>query len=141
MSQKPVPYPWPHPTPITCPGESLRVALATDARDWSLDRRDAWLWGIINGWPDCDAMREVAKRHGWDHVTVERLRTLHRKFNAAFPQPWRKGRSRLTLQEALQEAEALSWESADSLHVIKPRKVKDLLEKIYSQWEPDGQYG
>ena len=44
-------------------------------------------------------------------------------------------KDRMTLQEALQEAEALSWKSADSLHVIKLRKVKELLEKVFSQWE------
>lgn len=96
-SGKKTQYPWPWPLEITCPGESLRATLATDARDWSVDRRDAWIWGIVNGWDrepgdpeEEDAMGEVAARHGWTPETVERLRLLHRAFDEAFSQPWKE---------------------------------------------------
>jgi hypothetical protein len=71
--------------------------MATDSRDWSLDKRDAWLWGIVLGWTnepgepvDEDPMADVARKHGWSSETVTRLRDLHQKFDEAFPQPWRK---------------------------------------------------
>lgn len=60
--------------------------VATDSRDWSLGRNDAWLYGLLCGW-DCEddhehddvcggdgAMREVAARHGWSTEDVARLR-------------------------------------------------------------------
>ena len=39
------------------PFESLANTMACDPRDWSLNGRDAWMWGII---------------HGWDHKTTNR---------------------------------------------------------------------
>lgn len=62
---------------------SLGRCMAFDPRDWALDRRDAWLWGVIVGWdPDEEgetdgAMTEVAAKHGWTDEDVARLRTLH----------------------------------------------------------------
>jgi hypothetical protein len=62
---------------------SLGRCMAFDPRDWALDRRDAWLWGVIVGWdPDepgetDGAMAEVAAKHGWTDEHVARLRTLH----------------------------------------------------------------
>lgn len=85
--------------PPKCPGEALRNTLAFDPRDWSLNKRDAWLYGIILGWseepetgdPDnvggtlCTAMEEVATMHGWTDEDVARLRRLHEAFDQAFP--------------------------------------------------------
>lgn len=79
--------------------------VATDPRDWSLDRRDAWIFGLMCGW-DCEerhdvhdedcggdgAMREVAERHGWGVHDVERLR----RYRAAIRE----------VQEAASRAEA-----------------------------------
>lgn len=62
-----------------CPLVSLEASLNFDARDWSLNKRDAWIYGIIAGWDD--ALDSVAKDHGWNEETVERLKELHFKFN------------------------------------------------------------
>lgn len=67
---------------------SLVNTLAFDPRDWSINRRDAWLWGIICGWdsddPNEDPMSEVAARHGWNDETVAQLRLLHEQFEKDF---------------------------------------------------------
>jgi hypothetical protein len=62
-------------------GESLQSianVMTTDPRDWSIDRRDAWLYGIVVGWGD--ALPEVANRHNWDEKTIERLQRLHSEY-------------------------------------------------------------
>lgn len=63
---------------------SLESVVAFDPRDWSLDKRDAWIYGIVFGWEseelDEDPMGDVAKRHGWDDAAVQRLRELHEAF-------------------------------------------------------------
>jgi len=53
--------------------DSAHTTMCADARDWSTDRRDAWLYGLVVGW-DGPAMREVSKRHRLD---AERLSRLH----------------------------------------------------------------
>lgn len=71
------------------PFDSLESAIAFDVRDWSLDRRDAWIYAIVVGWesddPDDDfnAMESVAAKHGWDEETVARLRRLRSRFQMA----------------------------------------------------------
>jgi hypothetical protein len=55
--------------------DSMATAMAASPRDWSLAKDTAWLYGIVCGW-DEPALKEVAKRHGWDRVTVARLRDL-----------------------------------------------------------------
>jgi hypothetical protein len=62
--------------------ESAHNTMAFDARDWALDKRDAWLYGLITGWddeeePEEDAMGEVARKHRWSDYDVARLRRLH----------------------------------------------------------------
>ena len=60
--------------------------MATDSRDWSANRHDAWLYGLFCGW-DCEephehddtcggleAMDEVATHWGWTPDDVARLR-------------------------------------------------------------------
>lgn len=51
-------------------------AMDFDSRDWSLDRTDALLYGLMCGWGagDESAWEEVAVRHGWHRETVENLR-------------------------------------------------------------------
>lgn len=58
--------------------ESLRIVIATHVRDWSADKRDAWIYGIVVGWKD--AIHEVAKKHGWSPLDIHRLSHLHRDF-------------------------------------------------------------
>ena len=88
-------YPWPHPKPITDAGESLRVAMVTDSRDWSIDKRDAWLYGIIVGWKSEegkeegeDPLAELALKHNWTPETIDRLKMLHEQFQEKFPEYW-----------------------------------------------------
>ncbi len=57
------------------PWESLENIVAKDARDWSLNRCDAWIYGIVCGWGD--ALDEVAERHGWSQDARRRLTRLH----------------------------------------------------------------
>lgn len=48
----------------------IRV-IVSDARDWSTNRTDAWIYGAIVGWGD--ALAEVAERNGWTEETTRRL--------------------------------------------------------------------
>lgn len=61
------------------PFGSAAACMTSSPRDWSLDHRDAWLYGIIVGW-DEDALLAVAKHHGWTDPDVERLRGLRATF-------------------------------------------------------------
>ena len=54
---------------------SVNVCILLHPRDWSLNPRDAWLWGIVVGWKDA-AMQEVSEKHGWPEETVDRLKRL-----------------------------------------------------------------
>lgn len=61
-------------------------AVAFSPRDWGVDHRDAWIYGILLGW-SCEedhdhddvcggdtALTEMAERHRWDAATVAKLR-------------------------------------------------------------------
>ncbi len=61
------------------PLESLHVIMATDARDWSLGRRDAWMYGVVCGWPR-SSLKKLAARHKWEPEEVERLARLHKAY-------------------------------------------------------------
>ena len=58
--------------------DSLRKAITTSARDYSTDKRDAWIYGIVIGWGD--AIWDVAKLHKWPASEVIRLKSLHSEF-------------------------------------------------------------
>jgi len=62
--------------------------MATDPRDWSLAKRDAWVFGIVLGWTD-DALKDLAQQHDWPERDVKRLKRLHDRFNRAFPEATR----------------------------------------------------
>lgn len=69
---------------------SLGNTLSGDARDFAVDHRDAWVYGVVLGWecedhaptdhcdtcgtPDRDPLADLAERHGWDANTVARLK-------------------------------------------------------------------
>lgn len=55
--------------------ESIKITMATDPRDWSLNASDAWLWGVVLGWGP--AVAHVAALHGWTAADVARLNALH----------------------------------------------------------------
>lgn len=60
------------------PFRSIEASIAFSSRGWSLDKRDAWVYGIVLGWGD--ALEEVAERHGWDADTTARLRRLRVRY-------------------------------------------------------------
>ena len=57
--------------------DSVRAAICLSSRDWSTDSKDAWIYGIVVGWEDA-ALEEVAKRHNFGYLEVERLRKLNK---------------------------------------------------------------
>ena len=61
-----------------CPFESIEQAMAFAVKDWSLDRRDAWIYGIVHGWDDYE---ELCEKHGWSKEAKERLIRLHNSWN------------------------------------------------------------
>lgn len=58
---------------------SLKNICAFSPRDWSLDREDAWIYGIVSGWGE--SLTEVAQQHKWSDETTARLKRLHEQFN------------------------------------------------------------
>ncbi|MEU0937667.1 hypothetical protein [Embleya sp. NPDC005971] len=80
--------------------ESVGSTMASDSRDWGVDRRDAWLWGILLGW-DCDdvhahdetcinALDEVAAKARFSPelvATIRRHRAAVRAVTALDAQP------------------------------------------------------
>ena len=76
------------PAPLDLPGlyaalESARAVMALSATDWSRRPKDAWLYGILLGWDgdpaqpdDPGAWQQLAGQHGWDPVTLAKLRRL-----------------------------------------------------------------
>jgi hypothetical protein len=70
-----------------CPGCSLSVVVTFDARDWSLVRADAWLYGIICGWDD-GSLAELEQKRLWGVDDTRVLKRLRAEFVAAFPCQW-----------------------------------------------------
>jgi len=75
----------------TKPLESLERALAFDSRDWSQNKRDAWIYGIICGWEnedslpgekEDDAVDEICEKHGFDKVRLKELRKNYLKIKS-----------------------------------------------------------
>ncbi|WP_055693238.1 hypothetical protein [Streptomyces prasinopilosus] len=52
----------------------MRVAVG-ETRDWTADRHDAYLWGVLIGWDD-DALEEIAAKHGWNEHRVKYVREM-----------------------------------------------------------------
>lgn len=55
--------------------ESVGASMSFHPRDWSRDHRDAWVYGIVNGWSQ-EALQELAQAHKWKPETVQRLQRL-----------------------------------------------------------------
>jgi hypothetical protein len=55
---------------------AYRIVTA-DPRDWTANRHDAFLYGLLRGWDDPASEAAVADKHGWDDQFLERLRRLH----------------------------------------------------------------
>ena len=58
--------------------ESIQRTIAFDVRDWSEDRRSAWIYGIVFGWDD--AIEEVKTKFRWTDEDVERLNGYHNEW-------------------------------------------------------------
>lgn len=63
--------------------ESLQMTVACDSRDWSSDKRDAWIYGIVLGWCEA-AMVEIALKFNWSKEDVERLNKLYKEFDERY---------------------------------------------------------
>ena len=70
------------------PLKSLERTIATDSRDWSQSRGDAWIYGIVLGWEneeplegegEDDALDEICKKHGFDKDHLKQLRRNYKK--------------------------------------------------------------
>lgn len=61
------------------PFSSLHTAIVTDVRDWSLIKRDAWLYGVVVGWSN-NSLEQLAVKHNWSKYDVTRLQFLHSRF-------------------------------------------------------------
>lgn len=61
--------------------DSLKACLLYSSRDWDMNKRDAWLYGVIVGWED-SKLGELAKKFGWREEDVTRLKGFHGDFNA-----------------------------------------------------------
>ena len=65
----------------SCPDwrESIRCAMAFSSRDWSVNHRDAWIYGIVVGY-DRSSMNESKRLHRWTDDTVARLMELRKQY-------------------------------------------------------------
>ena len=61
--------------------EGIECAIAFDVRDWSADRRSAWIYAIVFGWED--SWDEVAKEYGWDDEDRKRAKKMHEQWERA----------------------------------------------------------
>jgi len=64
---------------LLCPFDDLESVLALSPKDWSIDKNDAWIYGIVLGWDD-DSLKELKNTFRWDADTVDRLKALHEAF-------------------------------------------------------------
>ena len=61
------------------PLKSLRNTVVFGAKDWSVDKRDAWIYGIIVGWND-ESLENLAKKYHWSPEHIQRLKRLNARF-------------------------------------------------------------
>lgn len=59
--------------------ESIECTIAFDVRDWSEDRRSAWIYGIVFGWGE-ESFNELSKKFRWDNEDKIRLSKLHQQW-------------------------------------------------------------
>jgi hypothetical protein len=60
---------------VTSIRNMMRVGVSHYARDWSVDRHDAYLWAVLIGWED-DALTEIAAKHRWDEHRIKYIREM-----------------------------------------------------------------
>lgn len=66
----------PNYDPVSLTLESLHDTICLGSRDYSLNHRDAWIYGIVVGWDE--ALPEVAEKHRWSTETISRLESMHK---------------------------------------------------------------
>lgn len=66
----------------------MRVAV-DDRRDWTADRHDAYLYGVLAGWDD-EALQEVAAKHRWNEHRIAYVRQM-RGYLATITDPQQEG--------------------------------------------------
>lgn len=81
-------FTWPIPKdgepPITQNAfESIECAIAFDVRDWSADRRSAWIYAIVFGWDYGESWDEMASEYGWDEADRKRAQDMHEQWEKA----------------------------------------------------------
>jgi hypothetical protein len=69
--------------PSENPLESLYVQMTGDSKDMSIDKRDAWRYGVIVGWSD-ESYKELVSKHGWHPSAIDRNKRLHAKYLQAW---------------------------------------------------------
>ena len=66
--------------------DAIGDCLSYHPRDWSQDHRDAWLWGVINGWSE-ETICRLAEKFQWSEAAVEELRCQRQAFICAALSP------------------------------------------------------
>lgn len=97
---------------IENPIESLKNTVPFSCRDYGVEKRDAWVYGIICGWTD-ECFEEFNAKFGWDKDTWDRLKRLHNRF---------------------EELEELAQAKQDGRLVVLPCKVGDTVKVRSDTW-------
>ena len=63
---------------LLCPIDSINRVLAFASKDWSLDKNDAWIYGIVAGWDD-ESIEELKVKFQWSAGDIERLKLLNKE--------------------------------------------------------------
>ena len=66
-------------SPINDCLDSIECAIAFDVRDWSADRRSAWIYGVVFGW-DESSISDLKVKYRWDNSDIRRLNQLHNQW-------------------------------------------------------------
>ena len=62
------------------PFDSLYKTIVFDSKDYSLSKRDVWIYGIVVGWDD-ECIEELKKKFSWwDDEDSRRLKEMHNTF-------------------------------------------------------------
>ena len=105
--------------------ESIECAMAFDVRDWSEDRRSAWIYAIVFGLDYEDSWEEVVKKFGWDEEDRKRASMMHEQWIKAKEtkeQPeivrcrdckWHEMRGEMLLCKAQDKPHTYDWYCAD----------------------------
>ena len=57
---------------------SIERAIGFDVRDWSEDRRSAWIYAIVFGWDEGES--EIKKKFSWTDEDISRVHKYHNQW-------------------------------------------------------------